>query len=130
MIGGYSAEQIVFNEITTGASNDLQRATELARRLVTQFGMSDKLGPMTFGHQEELIFLGKEIHESRNYSENIAFEIDKEVKKLITDAYRTAQKMIRHHRSKLNEIARYLIEKETIEKEEFEKLMNPHTHKA
>ena len=123
MIGGYSAEQIVFNEITTGASNDLQRATELARRLVTQFGMSDKLGPMTFGHQEELIFLGKEIHESRNYSENIAFEIDKEVKKLITDAYRTAQKMIRHHRSKLNEIAQRLIEKETIEKEEFEKLM-------
>src|SRR3989338_4480334 len=123
MIGGYSAEQIVFNEITTGASNDLQRATELARRLVTQFGMSDKLGPMTFGHQEELIFLGKEIHESRNYSENIAFEIDKEVKKLITDAYRTAQKMIRSHRSKLNEIAQHLIEKETIEKEEFEKLM-------
>lgn len=123
MLGGYTAEQIVFNELTTGASNDLEKVTELARRIVTRFGMSDKLGPMTFGHQEELVFLGKEIHENRNYSEAVAEEIDKEVRRLITNAHRLAQKIIKERRQKLDEIARRLIEKETIEKEEFEAMM-------
>lgn len=123
MLGGYSAEQAVFNELTTGASNDLQKVSELARRLVTQFGMSEKLGPMAFGHTEELIFLGKEIHESRNYSEAIAFEIDKEVQRFIHDAHGVAQKLIKEHREKLDVIAKRLIEKETIEREEFAELM-------
>ncbi|MEK7520021.1 MAG: ATP-dependent zinc metalloprotease FtsH [Patescibacteria group bacterium] len=123
ILGGYTAEQIVFKELTTGASNDLQKATELARRLVTQFGMSEKLGPMTFGHKEEMIFLGKEIHESRNYSEATAFEIDKEVQRLIANAHVVAQKVIKANRAKLETIAKRLMEKETIEKEEFEVLM-------
>ena len=123
MLGGYTAEQVVFNELTTGASNDLQKVSELARRLVTQFGMSEKLGPMAFGHTEELIFLGKEIHESRNYSEAIAFEIDKEVQRFIHDAHAVAQKLIKEHREKLDMIAKRLIEKETIEKDEFAELM-------
>lgn len=123
MLAGYAAEQAVFHELTTGASNDLQKVTELARRLVTQFGMSDKLGPMTFGHTEELIFLGKEIHESRNYSEEVAFEIDKEVRQHIHDAHLVAQRVIKTNRHKLDVIAKRLIEKETIEKDEFAALM-------
>ncbi len=123
MLGGYTAEQGVFSELTTGASNDLQKATELARRLVTQFGMSDKLGPMTFGHKEEMIFLGKEIHESRNYSEATASEIDKEVRVMIGNAHDVAKKIIKEKRAKLDQIARRLIEKETIEKEEFAQLI-------
>lgn len=123
MLGGYTAEQAVFNELTTGASNDLQKVSELARRLVTQFGMSEKLGPMAFGHTEELIFLGKEIHESRNYSEATASEIDKEVQRFIHDAHGVAQKLIKEHREKLDVIAKRLIEKETIERGEFAELM-------
>ena len=123
MLGGYAAEQVVFDELTTGASSDLQKATELARRLVTQFGMSEKLGPMTFGHAEELVFLGKEIHESRNYSEAVAGEIDKEVQKFIHDAHVVAQDLIKKNREKLEVIAKRLIEKETIEKDEFAALM-------
>ena len=123
MLAGYAAEQEVFHELTTGASNDLQKVTELARRLVTQFGMSEKLGPMTFGHQEELVFLGKEIHESRNYSEAVAFEIDKEIRQHIHDAHLVAQNVIKTHRKKLDVIAKRLIEKETIERDEFAALM-------
>lgn len=123
MLGGYTAEHIVYHELTTGASNDLEKATELARRIVTRFGMSDKLGPMTFGRSEELVFLGKEIHENRNYSEAVAEEIDREVRRLITNAYRIAQKVIRENRPKLEQIAQRLLEKETIEKDEFAALM-------
>lgn len=123
MLAGHATEQEVFHELTTGASNDLQKVTELARRLVTQFGMSEKLGPMTFGHQEELVFLGKEIHESRNYSEATAFEIDKEIRQHIHDAYLVAQNVIKAQRKKLDAIAKRLIEKETIEKDEFAAMM-------
>ncbi|MCR4322493.1 MAG: cell division protein FtsH, partial [Candidatus Azambacteria bacterium] len=123
MLAGYAAEQEVFHELTTGASNDLQKVTELARRIITQFGMSEKLGPMTFGHQEELVFLGKEIHESRNYSEAVAFEIDKEIRQHIHDAHLVAQNIVKTNRKKLDDIAKRLIEKETIEKDEFAALM-------
>ena len=98
LLGGFSAEKIVFNELTTGASSDLQQASDLARSLVTRYGMSEKLGPVTFGESESLIFLGKEITEQRNYSEKIAAEIDKEVKKLIRDAQKTAEKIIRQRK--------------------------------
>jgi len=122
-LGGYASEKIVFNELTTGASNDLQIATDLARRLVTQYGMSEKFGPIVFGDRQELIFLGKEITEQRNYSEEYAFQIDEEISKLIKDAYQIATKLIKQNRKKLDKIAKILIEKEIIEQDEFQKLM-------
>jgi cell division protease FtsH len=123
LLAGYTTEKLVFNEITTGASNDLERASDLARRLVTQYGMSDKIGPITYGKREELVFLGKEIATEKDYSEKIAAEIDAEVSRLINDAQKTAQKTITENRHLLDKIAKKLIEKETIEKEEFEKMM-------
>jgi len=123
MLGGYAAERSTFNELTTGASNDLQKASDLARKMVMQYGMSDKLGPITFGDREELVFLGKEIGEQRNYSEAMAAIIDQEVVKFITNALKTAQKIVKDRKIKLKQIADVLIEKETIDKKEFEKLM-------
>jgi len=122
-LGGYASEQLVFDELTTGASNDLQVATKLARKLVTSFGMSEKLGPVTFGENHEMVFLGREIGEQRNYSEKVAQKIDEEVSKFLTDAHRTALAILKKNRKKLDEIASVLIEKETIEQEEFAKLV-------
>ncbi len=123
LLGGYSAEKIVFNELTTGAASDLQQASDLARSLITRYGMSERLGPVTFGEPEGLVFLGKEITEGRNYSEKIAAEIDNEVIKLIKDAQKNAEKVIKEKRKKLQQIAEVLIKKEVIEREEFERLM-------
>ncbi len=120
LLGGRVAEEEVFGDITTGASNDLQRVTSLARRMVTQYGMSDVLGPQTFGEKEELIFLGREIGEQRNYSEEIAEEIDREVSKLVQDAYQRARTIIRESRAKLDELARRLIDHETVDAGEFQ----------
>ncbi len=122
-LGGYCAEKLIFNELTTGASNDLLQASELARKLVTQYGMSEKLGPMTFGEKSELVFLGKEITEGRNYSEEIAAQIDEEVKTFIHNAQKTAEKILKQRKTKLKQIAEQLIKKETIERKEFERLM-------
>jgi len=122
-LGGYCAEKMIFKEITTGAASDLQQASELARALITRYGMSEKLGPITFGEPEGLVFLGKEITEQRNYSEKVAVEIDKEVEKLIRDAQKTAEKIIKGKRKKLTQIAERLIKKEVIERKEFEKLV-------
>jgi len=123
MLGGYTAEKIIFDDITTGSSSDLQKATSLARALVTQFGMSEKLGPRTFGKKEELIFLGKEIHESRDYSEDIAKTIDEEISKLIKDGHKTAERVIKEKKDKLEKIVAELLKKETLEREEFEAIM-------
>jgi cell division protease FtsH len=123
MLGGYAAEKGVFNELTTGASSDLQKASDLARKMVMQYGMSDKLGPVTFGDREELVFLGKELGEQKNYSEGTAQEIDKEVSKFIASALKTAQKIIKERKEKLQQIAEVLVKKETIDKKEFEELM-------
>ena len=120
LLGGRVAEEEVFGDITTGASNDLERVTSLARRMVTQYGMSDVLGPQTFGEKEELIFLGREIGEQRNYSEEIAEEIDREVRKLVNDAYQRATTIIRESRAKLDELARRLIDHETVDASEFQ----------
>ena len=120
LLGGRVAEEEVFGDITTGASNDLQRVTSLARRMVTQYGMSDVLGPQTFGEKEELIFLGREIGEQRNYSEEIAEEIDREVNKLVQDAYQRARTIIHEYRAKLDDLARRLIEHETVDAGEFQ----------
>ena len=123
LLGGYVAEKSVFKELTTGASNDLQRATELAHRLVTKYGMSEKLGPRTFGGREEMVFLGREMTTGKDYSEEIATQIDKEVSKFLNTAFNTAKKIITQKRKKLDQIANTLIKNETIERKEFERLM-------
>jgi len=123
LMGGSAAEKLVFGEMTTGSANDLEQATDLARKLVTRFGMSDKLGPRTFGEQEELIFLGKEIVTEKDYSEKTAAQIDEEVSKFIVEAQKVAQNIVIQKRTLLDKIASRLIEKETIEKEEFENIM-------
>ncbi|HUD09014.1 MAG TPA: cell division protein FtsH, partial [Candidatus Saccharimonadales bacterium] len=121
-LGGYVSEKIFFGDVTTGASNDLERATDTARKLVTRYGMSS-LGPRTFGHKEELVFLGKEMSEERNYSEATAKEIDMEVSRFISDAYKTAEKIITEKKTTLERIAKTLLEKETLEQEEFNELL-------
>ncbi|MDO8660201.1 MAG: cell division protein FtsH, partial [Candidatus Parcubacteria bacterium] len=123
LLGGCSAEKIKFGEMTTGASNDLSRASDIARKIIKEYGMSP-LGPISFGEKEEIIFLGKEISEQRNYSEAIAFKIDKEVEKIIRTAEKTAQNILTKRKSLLDKVAKKLIEKETIEREDFEKLIN------
>ena len=120
LMGGRAAEQIVFEEVTTGASNDLDRATKMARAMVTQYGMSEKLGPLMFGEKEEMVFLGKEIGEQRNYSEEIARQIDQEIGRLTENAYSLALELLKKHREKLEEIAKRLLEEETLDAKNFE----------
>jgi len=120
--GGHIAEEITFGEISTGAQNDLEEATKLARKMVTEFGMSEKLGPRTFGQRQELVFLGREITEQRDYSEKIAQEIDEEVHNIIQNAYNTAKKILVSNKAKLKEIAEQLIARETLEEPELNKL--------
>jgi len=117
LLGGRVAEEEVFGDITTGASNDLERVTKLARAMVTQYGMSEVLGPQTFGEKEELVFLGREIGEQRNYSEEVAEAIDREVRSLVDEAYSRARSIIRTYRQKLDEIAHYLLEHETMDEQ-------------
>jgi cell division protease FtsH len=109
--------------MTTGAQNDLEQATKLARKMVTEYGMSVKLGPRTFGKREELVFLGREIHEQRNYSEKVALQIDEEVHELIDSAYNIARGIMADHTARLKLIADELIAVETIEEAKFEELM-------
>ena len=123
LFGGFVAEQLQFGDTSTGASNDLQRASEMARRLVTKYGMSDKLGPQTFGKTQELVFLGKEIAHEKDYSEKTAAEIDAEVKSFIDRAFQVAKKIVSTRKNALEAIAKRLMEKETIEKEEFDVLL-------
>ncbi len=124
LMGGYAAEKLVFKELTTGAADDLKKATALARRLVTEYGMSDKFGPIAWGEKDELVFLGRELGVEKNYSESVAQLIDKEIKNFLFSAYSAAKKIIGERRKKLNEIAKRLIEKETIERDEFEMIMS------
>jgi len=122
-LGGYAAEEIVFKEISTGAASDLNESSEMIRALVTRYGMSDKLGPVVFGKTEGLVFLGREIATEKNYSETVATQIDEEVARITKEAHQKAKKILAKRRTKLNQIAKVLIEKETIEKEEFEQIM-------
>ena len=124
LLGGHTAEEIIFNEITTGSQNDIEQATKLARKMITDFGMSEKLGPRTFGHKEELVFLGREISEQRDYSDKVAEQIDDEVRDIIQHAHETAKKILTENRPKLVQIAEQLINQETIEGEELETLFN------
>lgn len=119
LLGGFVAEKIIFKDTTTGASNDLKVASDLARRMITQYGMSDTLGPITFGEKEELVFLGKEISTQRNYSETIAFQIDEEIKKLVVKGLTSAKKVLTFKIDVLNKIAKELINKETLEQKDF-----------
>lgn len=122
LLGGYISERLTFGDVTTGASNDLDRATSMARSLVTRYGMSE-LGPRTFGHKEELVFLGREIHEEKNYSEETAREIDAQVSKFINDAYIVASNVLTEKKALLEKLASVLLEKETIEHEEFNEIV-------
>jgi cell division protease FtsH len=124
LLAGHTAEKLIFDEMTTGAYDDIERATVIARKMVTDYGMSDKLGPRTFGHKEEPIFLGREIAEQRNYSEKVAEEIDDEVHQIIEHAYQVARKMLTKNKPKLIKIAEELIAKETLEGEDLEALLN------
>jgi len=119
-LGGRAAEELVFGDITTGASSDLDYVTNLARSMVTRYGMSEKLGPLTFGDHEELIFLGRELSGQRNYSERIARTIDEEVREIINRSYDRAKELLHTHKDRLDALARRLVEVETIEQAEFE----------
>lgn len=122
LLGGRAAEELVFDDITSGASNDIERVTQVARMMVTRLGMSETLGPMVFGQKEELIFLAREISEQRDYSEAVAEQIDREVRKLVSDAYDKSRAILREHRDALDRVANRLMEVETISREEFEEL--------
>jgi cell division protease FtsH len=121
-LGGRTAEEIVFGDVTTGAENDLSRVTKLARDMVTRYGMSEALGPMTFGQKEELVFLGKEIGEQRDYSEAVAEQIDEEVRKIVQGAHEEANAVLTKHREELDRIANTLMEVETLNAEQFVQL--------
>jgi len=123
LLAGHAIESKIFKDITTGASSDLKRATNLSRQMVTVFGMSEKLGTRTFGDKEELIFLGKEISEQRDYGEKFAQIIDEEISRFLDEAYTTAQKVIEDNMSKIEKLVEVLMKEETIEKNEFETLM-------
>lgn len=129
LLGGRAAEELVFDDITSGASNDIERVSKLARTMVMRMGMSEDLGPMVYGQKEELIFLGREISEQRDYSENVAEKIDKEVRSIVNDAYREAKQILTDYREKLDAVATKLLEVETLSKEEFEKIFPSPTPK-
>jgi cell division protease FtsH len=124
MLGGRVAEEITMGDITTGASNDIERATKLARQMVTQYGMSDKLGPMMLGDGAHEVFLGRDYSATPNYSQEIAFEIDKEIRRLIDEAYETAHRILTERRAQLDLMADVLVERETVDKEELEALLD------
>ncbi|HEY7523096.1 MAG TPA: ATP-dependent zinc metalloprotease FtsH [Candidatus Limnocylindrales bacterium] len=123
-LGGNAAERLVFGDTTTGSSNDIEKATDLARRMVTEFGMSDRLGPLSFGKRDELVFLGREIGEQRNYSDEVAKLIDEEVRAIIDSAYERAMEVLVEHRARLDGLADKLIAEETVDSAEFEKLFS------
>jgi cell division protease FtsH len=120
MLGGNAAERLIFGDTTTGSSNDIEKATTLARRMVTEFGMSEKLGPLAFGKRDELVFLGREIGEQRNYSDDVARQIDEEVRAIIDRAYARSMDVITTFRDRLVQLAERLVAEETIEHDEFE----------
>lgn len=123
LLGGRVAEDVVLREISTGAQNDLERATSIVRRMIMEYGMSDELGPLTLGHKQDTPFLGRDINRDRNYSEEVAFAIDREVRKMIDQSYAKAKEMLTTHKDALDKVAMVLMERETIEANEFADLM-------
>lgn len=124
LLGGRVAEKIVLDEISTGASNDIERATDLARSMITRYGFSEKLGPIIYGHDNSEVFLGRDYSQGRNYSENVAAEIDGEIRELIDTSYENAKQILLSHRDQLDKVAHYLMEHEKIDGDDFIKLMN------
>lgn len=124
LLGGRVAEKLVMDDISTGASNDIERASDIARRMVTRYGMSDKLGPIAFGSDHDEVFLGRDFAASKNYSEEVASLIDEEVKRIIDEAYRRCEQMLQEHMDILGRVAAYLLEHETMSGEAFEKVFN------
>ena len=124
LMGGNASEKLIFGDTTTGASNDIEKATALARRMVTEFGMSDKLGPLSFGKRDELVFLGREIGEQRNYSDEVAKQIDEEVRAIIDGSYARAMDVLIRHKDILTALAEKLVAEETVDSDEFEKLFS------
>ncbi len=122
LLGGRAAEELIFNDITSGAANDIENATKLARKMVTRLGMSDTMGPMVYGQKEEMVFLGREISEQRDYSEAIAQKIDAEVQRIMSESFQRARDILTQNKDKLIEVAERLLEKETISREEFEEI--------
>ncbi len=123
LLGGRVAEALVLKEISSGASNDLQRATALARQMICEYGMSENIGPVTFGHRQDQVFLGRDIARDKDYSEEVAAEIDKEVRSFMEDAYAATEKLLNEHLDTLHVIAQALIERETLEEEEIKQLV-------
>jgi cell division protease FtsH len=123
MFGGRAAEKIVFNELTTGAGNDIERATGLARKMVCEWGMSERLGPLSYGTKEEEIFLGREITRSKNYSEGTAIAIDEEIKRIITTGMDRAETILRENLETLHRLAAVLLEREILDGDEIDKIM-------
>jgi cell division protease FtsH len=130
IMGGRVAEELVFGDITSGAENDIQRATQLARRMVTQWGMSDKLGPITVGHREELVFLGRDLGEQRNYSEEVAAIIDEEIRSIVNHGYQTAKAILTQRRDKMDLVVERLKVVETIDGKELDAILNIQTPAA
>ena len=122
-LGGRIAEEIIFNEITTGAQNDLEKVTDLARKMVTTYGMSDKMGPMTFGKRNEHIFLGRDFGHERNFSEEVASIIDREIKSLVEERYNFAREILLSNRDVIEEIVKVLLEKETLDEKEVDDII-------
>ena len=125
LLGGRVAEELVFDDVTSGASNDIERVTQMARMMVTRLGMSNEMGLMTYGQKEEMIFLGREISEQRDYSEAVAQRIDAEVRKLVDDAYKVTKKLLTKYRKELDAVAQKLLEVESLSREDFEKIFPP-----
>jgi cell division protease FtsH len=130
LLGGRVAEDLALKEISTGAQNDLERATEIARRMIMEYGMSDDLGPLTFGHKQDTPFLGRDIARDRNYSEEVAYAIDREVRRVIDECYNKARDILMENRDSLERVAQRLFEQETIEAPELSKLMAAPEDKA
>lgn len=124
LLGGRVAEALVLNDISTGAQNDLERASNIVRKMITEFGMSEELGPVTFGHKSEEVFLGRDFSRDRNYSDAIAYAIDKEASKYISNSYQKAEQILTAHMDKLHQVAGFLLEHETMEADDFIKIMN------
>jgi cell division protease FtsH len=122
LLGGRVAEKLALDDISTGASNDIERATKIARAMVTTFGMSEELGPMAYGTNDEEVFLGRDFNKIRNYSEEIAAKIDREMRKIIDNAYQKTETLLSENMEKLDRVAQALLEKETISGKEFEEL--------
>ena len=130
LMGGRASENVFFNEFTTGAHNDLKVATEMAHRMICDYGMSERLGPVTLGSKEEQVFLGRDLLKEKNYSESVASEIDKEVKRIVDECYMRAEELIKKNRKKVQKLAEALLEKEVLEGDEVKKILDSKRKKS